>query len=112
MKTKNELRQDYRQLRKQLSGDEVNDLSRKITKQLGIWLEGQEERFIKKVKKIFEGASVDKRYSIMEPSEVFTATSFEEKNDIYSRPMPLGGCFPVTKDAKRAPIPSCSEVSR
>lgn len=42
MRTKNELRQDYRQLRKQLSGDEVNDLSRKITKQLGIWLEGQE----------------------------------------------------------------------
>ena len=42
MKTKNELRQDYRQLRKQLSGDEVNDLSRKITKQVGIWLDGQE----------------------------------------------------------------------
>jgi len=49
------------------------------------WLEGQEERFIKKVKKIFEGAAVDKRYSIMEPEEVFTATSFEEKNDIYVR---------------------------
>jgi len=43
MKTKNELRQDYRQLRKQLSGEEVNDLSRKITKQLGNWLEGQED---------------------------------------------------------------------
>ena len=42
MKTKNELRQDYRQLRKQLSGDEVNDLSRKITTQLGSWLEGHE----------------------------------------------------------------------
>ena len=42
MKTKNELRQDYRQLRKQLSGDEVNDLSLKITTQLGTWLEGQE----------------------------------------------------------------------
>jgi len=42
MRTKNELRQDYRQLRKQLSGDDVNELSRKITKQLGIWLEGQE----------------------------------------------------------------------
>ena len=42
MKTKNELRQDYRQLRKQLSGDEVNDLSRKITTKLGTWLEGQE----------------------------------------------------------------------
>lgn len=49
------------------------------------WLEGQDERFIRKVKKIFEGAAVDKRYSIMEPSEVFTATSFEEKNDIYVR---------------------------
>jgi predicted naringenin-chalcone synthase len=52
---------------------------------LDIWLEGQEERFIKKVKKIFEGAAVDKRYSIMEPEEVFTATSFQEKNDIYTR---------------------------
>ena len=40
------------------------------------WLEGQEDRFVKKVKKIFEGAAVDKRYSIMEPAEVFTATSF------------------------------------
>ncbi|KAF2516672.1 type III polyketide synthase [Flavobacterium foetidum] len=49
------------------------------------WLEGQEERFVKKVKKIFEGAAVDKRYSIMDPEEVFTATSFEEKNDIYCR---------------------------
>lgn len=41
MKTKNELRQDYRQLRKRLTGEEVNDLSRKITQQLGIWLDGQ-----------------------------------------------------------------------
>ncbi len=49
------------------------------------WLLGQDERFIRKVKKIFEGAAVDRRYSIMEPSEVFTATSFEEKNDIYIR---------------------------
>ncbi|MDR7211058.1 type III polyketide synthase [Flavobacterium piscis] len=49
------------------------------------WLSGHEERFIKKVKKIFESAAVDKRYSIMDPSEVFTATSFEEKNDIYCR---------------------------
>lgn len=42
MKTKIELRQDYRQLRKQLSGVEVNDLSKKIAKQVGNWLEGQE----------------------------------------------------------------------
>jgi predicted naringenin-chalcone synthase len=49
------------------------------------WLNGQDERFIKKVKKIFEGAAVNTRYSIMDPVEVFTATSFEDKNDIYSR---------------------------
>lgn len=52
---------------------------------LDAWLVGQEERFIKKVKKIFEGAAVDKRYSIMDPIEVFTQTSFEERNDIYVR---------------------------
>lgn len=49
------------------------------------WLSGQEERFRRKVIKIFEGAAVDRRYSIMDPEEVFTATSFEEKNQIYSR---------------------------
>lgn len=50
---------------------------------LDIWLDGQDERFIRKVKKIFEGAAVDKRYSIMDPVEVFTNTSFEEKNNIF-----------------------------
>ena len=49
------------------------------------WLSGQDERFIRKVTKLFENAGVDKRYSIMSPEEVFTATSFEEKNDIYIR---------------------------
>lgn len=49
------------------------------------WMAGQEDRFIRKVKKIFEGAAVDRRYSIMHPEEAFTATSFEEKNGIYSR---------------------------
>lgn len=52
---------------------------------LDIWLHEQDARFIKKVKKIFEGAAVDKRYSIMDPAEVFTATSFEDKNEIYCR---------------------------
>ncbi|HET8837546.1 MAG TPA: type III polyketide synthase [Flavobacteriaceae bacterium] len=49
------------------------------------WLGGQEERFRRKIIKIFEGAMVDKRYSIMAPEEVFTASSFEEKNAIYCR---------------------------
>jgi predicted naringenin-chalcone synthase len=52
---------------------------------LDTWLVDQDERFVKKVKKIFEGASVDKRYSIMDPIEVFTKFSFEEKNNIYIR---------------------------
>lgn len=50
---------------------------------LDSWLKDQEPRFIKKVKKIFEQAAVDKRYSIMPPEEVFRPSSFEEKNNIY-----------------------------
>lgn len=52
---------------------------------LKLWLEGQEERFKRKVIKIFENAGVDRRYSIMDADEVFHKTSFEEKNDIYER---------------------------
>tara|TARA_R110002051_G_scaffold56046_9_gene104062 strand:+ start:60934 stop:61989 length:1056 start_codon:yes stop_codon:yes gene_type:complete len=50
-----------------------------------LWLGAQEERFTRKVIKIFEGAAVDKRYSIMPPEDVFMTTSFEEKNAIYAR---------------------------
>ncbi|PKD16043.1 3-oxoacyl-ACP reductase [Salegentibacter salinarum] len=49
------------------------------------WLQEQDDRYRRKVLKIFEGAGVDKRYSIMDPEEVFTATSFEDKNNIYTR---------------------------
>jgi predicted naringenin-chalcone synthase len=52
---------------------------------LDAWLVGQEERFIRKVKKIFEGAAVDKRYSIMDPIAVFSNISFEDRNAIYVR---------------------------
>src|SRR5690606_18706272 len=47
------------------------------------WLVGQDDRFIRKVKKIFESAAVDQRYSIMSPQDVFTKLSFEERNRIY-----------------------------
>ncbi len=47
------------------------------------WLQDQEPRFIKKVKKIFEQAGVDRRYSIMSPQQVFERSSFEEKNKIF-----------------------------
>jgi predicted naringenin-chalcone synthase len=49
------------------------------------WLINQDDRFKRKVKKIFENAAVDKRYSILSPEEVFTKTTFAEKNDIYIR---------------------------
>jgi len=69
---------------------------------LDIWLDGQEERFIRKVKKIFEGAQVDKRYSIMDPKEVFTLNSFEERNAIYSREMIVLGEQVLQKALKQA----------
>jgi len=52
---------------------------------VNLWLGGQEERFRRKVIKIFEGSGVDRRFGIMSIEEVFTATSFEEKNAIYVR---------------------------
>ena len=52
---------------------------------LKLWMTGQDDRFQRKVIKLFEGAGVDKRYSIMDAEEVFTNTSFQEKNDIYAR---------------------------
>ena len=49
------------------------------------WMQSQEARFQRKVLKLFEGAGVEKRYSIMDADEVFLNTSFEEKNNIYVR---------------------------
>lgn len=66
------------------------------------WLHEQDDRFIKKVKKIFEGAAVEKRYSIMDPEEVFTATSFEEKNDIYTREVIILGEQVLQKALEKA----------
>ncbi|MCL6273324.1 type III polyketide synthase [Muricauda sp. 2012CJ35-5] len=50
-----------------------------------LWLSTQDERYRRKVVKIFEGAGVDRRYGIMPIEDVFTATSFEAKNAIYSK---------------------------
>lgn len=58
---------------------------------IDLWLSGQDDRFKRKVVKIFEGAGVDRRYGIMDIEEVFTATSFEEKNNIYTREIKLLG---------------------
>lgn len=61
------------------------------------WLVSQDDRFKKKVKKIFEGAAVDERYSIMDPMEVFTETSFEDKNNIYAHEVVILGEQVLTK---------------
>ena len=66
------------------------------------WLADQEERFRRKILKIFEGAGVDKRYSIMAPEEVFTKTSFEEKNEIYVRESKKLGTSVLKKTLKNA----------
>lgn len=67
-----------------------------------LWLSGQEERFQRKVVKIFEGAGVDCRYGIMDIEEVFTATSFEDKNNIYVREMKKLGTQVLQKALEKA----------
>lgn len=66
------------------------------------WLDGQEDRFKRKVLKIFEGAGVDRRYSIMDAHEVFLNTSFEERNDIYARETKKLGKECLEKALKKA----------
>lgn len=46
-------------------------------------MNGQEDRFKRKVLKIFEGAGVDRRYSIMDAHQVFFNYSLEDRNAIY-----------------------------
>lgn len=69
---------------------------------LEAWISGQNKRFQRKVLKIFENAGVDQRYSIMDADEVFFNSSFEEKNDIYSRE--------VIKLAKKSLLKSLSKT--
>lgn len=66
------------------------------------WLGDKEERFRRKILKIFEGAAVDKRYSIMSPEEVFVSRSFEEKNNIYVREIKKLGTRVLVNSLKKA----------
>lgn len=73
---------------------------------LKVWLSGQEERYQRKVIKLFENAGVERRYSIMDAEEVFLKTSFEEKNDIYKREnikLAEGALKKALKKARLAP---------
>ncbi|WP_103068288.1 type III polyketide synthase [Aquimarina sediminis] len=66
------------------------------------WLSTQDDRFRRKVIKIFENAAVDKRYGIMSIEEVFSATSFEDKNDIYTREIKKLGTSVLQNALKKA----------
>ncbi|MFD2585547.1 type III polyketide synthase [Croceitalea marina] len=68
---------------------------------VNLWLSGQEDRFRRKVVKIFKGAGVDKRYGIMNIDEVFNATSFEAKNAIYVREVKKLGVNCLAKALKK-----------
>lgn len=67
-----------------------------------LWLADEDERFRRKVVKIFEGAAVDKRYGIMNIEEVFSATSFEDKNAIYVREVKKLGKAVLEKALKQS----------
>ena len=67
-----------------------------------LWLADEDERFRRKVLKIFQGAAVDKRYGIMSIEEVFSATSFEAKNAIYVREVKKLGTAVLQKALKQS----------
>ena len=67
-----------------------------------LWLAGQEERFQRKVLKIFRNASVDRRYSMIDAEEMFVARTFEEKNNLYVKgvlPLAEGSLVKALKKA-------------
>ena len=72
------------------------------------WLADEDERFQRKVIKIFEGAQVDKRYAIMPPEDVFTPTSFEDKNEIYKAAAQKIGKSVLEKALQQADWPADS----
>lgn len=49
------------------------------------WLKGQDDRFVRKVIKIFENAAVQKRYAIMPPESVFSGMGFADRNHLYMK---------------------------
>ncbi len=81
---------------------EYSRTTKEILPAVSLWLSGQEDRYRRKVLKIFEGAGVDKRYGIMDMEEVFTASSFEEKNAIYAREMKTLGINVLQKALTKA----------
>jgi len=59
-----------------------------------VWMSDQDERFQRKVLKIFRNAAVDRRYSVISPEDVFSVNSFEARNDLYVK-----GILPLAEQA-------------
>jgi len=68
------------------------------------WLNGNSDRYIKKAIKIFEMSNIQTRHSIMPIHEVFTPTSFEDKNDLFIREMKILTSKALIRALKKANI--------
>ena len=68
------------------------------------WLQNQPKRFVDKVTRIFKYAQVDRRYSIMDLEDVFTKTTFEDKNKHYAREMTRLAEIALTKALHKAEL--------
>lgn len=66
------------------------------------WLSERDDRFRRKVLKIFEGAGVSCRYSIMDAEAVFTKTSMQEKNDLFATAAVDLGCKAMVNALEKA----------
>ena len=78
--------------------------TKEIIPYLKVWLRGQDDRFQRKVLKLFENAGVDRRYSIMDAEEVFRRTSLEEKNAFYKKETIKLAQNALTKALKKADL--------
>ncbi len=78
---------------------EISKTTDEIIPYIEAWLSGQEERFQRKVIKIFRNAAVDRRYSLLSPEEVFTTQRFEERNDLY-----IKGVLQLSEKALKAAL--------
>ena len=67
-----------------------------------LWLADQDDRFRRKVIKIFEGAGVERRYGIMPIEEVFMTTSFQQKNQQYAEAAKVLGTSALKKSLSAA----------
>ncbi|EKE02676.1 MAG: hypothetical protein ACD_20C00346G0003 [uncultured bacterium] len=57
--------------------------SGEIIEHIKKWVKNQPESYQKKVVKIFEGAQIDQKYSILPIEKIFSPMTFEEKNNHY-----------------------------